>query len=69
MIGRLLYTKYIYLFQLAGMVLFVAMVGAIVLTLRARAPGCASRRIGEQVRAAQRGRRWSSSKCSPGSGV
>ncbi|MGI9371332.1 MAG: NADH-quinone oxidoreductase subunit J [Hyphomicrobiales bacterium] len=33
-IGRLLYTKYIYLFQAAGMVLLVAMVGAIVLTLR-----------------------------------
>ncbi|MGI9484043.1 MAG: NADH-quinone oxidoreductase subunit J [Hyphomicrobiales bacterium] len=32
-IGRLLYTKYIYLFQAAGMVLLVAMVGAIVLTL------------------------------------
>ena len=33
-LGRLLYTKYIYLFQAAGMVLLVAMVGAIVLTLR-----------------------------------
>ena len=33
-IGRLLYTKYIYLFQAAGMVLLVAMIGAIVLTLR-----------------------------------
>jgi len=33
-IGQLLYTKYIYLFQAAGMVLLVAMVGAIVLTLR-----------------------------------
>ena len=29
-----LYTKYIYFFQAAGMVLLVAMVGAIVLTLR-----------------------------------
>ena len=49
MIGRLLYTKYIYLFQLAGMVLFVAMVGAIVLTLRQR-PGVRKQKIGEQVR-------------------
>lgn len=37
-IGNILYTKYIYLFQLAGVVLLVAMIGAIVLTLRAR-PG------------------------------
>ena len=33
-IGRLLYTDYIYFFQAAGLVLLVAMVGAIVLTLR-----------------------------------
>ncbi len=33
-IGRLLYTKYIYFFQAAGLVLLVAMIGAIVLTLR-----------------------------------
>ena len=36
-IGALLYTKYIFYFQLAGMVLLVAMVGAIVLTLSRRA--------------------------------
>ena len=30
----MLYTKYIHYFQLAGMVLLVAMIGAIVLTLR-----------------------------------
>ncbi len=35
-IGRILYTDYIYLFQSAGIVLLVAMVGAIVLTLRTR---------------------------------
>jgi NADH-quinone oxidoreductase subunit J len=35
-IGLVLYTDYILVFQLAGMVLFVAMVGAIVLTLRHR---------------------------------
>jgi NADH-quinone oxidoreductase subunit J len=35
-IGRILYTDYIFLFQGAGIVLFIAMVGAIVLTLRHR---------------------------------
>jgi NADH-quinone oxidoreductase subunit J len=33
-LGRILYTKYVYFFQSAGMVLLVAMIGAIVLTLR-----------------------------------
>ncbi|MCK9915233.1 NADH-quinone oxidoreductase subunit J [Microbacteriaceae bacterium K1510] len=33
-LGLVLYTKYVYFFQAAGMVLLVAMVGAIVLTLR-----------------------------------
>lgn len=33
-IGAVLYTKYIYFFQVAGLVLLVAMIGAIVLTLR-----------------------------------
>ena len=33
-IGLVLYTQYIYFFQAAGMILLVAMVGAIVLTLR-----------------------------------
>ena len=37
-IGSLLYTEYIYVFQLSGLILLVAMVGAIVLTLRDR-PG------------------------------
>jgi NADH-quinone oxidoreductase subunit J len=36
-LGMLLYTKYVLLFQLAGLVLLVAMIGAIVLTLRKRA--------------------------------
>ncbi len=35
-IGAVLYTDYIYPFQLSGLILFVAMVGAIVLTLRTR---------------------------------
>ncbi|NNK78857.1 MAG: NADH-quinone oxidoreductase subunit J [Litoreibacter sp.] len=35
-LGELIYTKYIYLFQAAGLILLVAMIGAIVLTLRHR---------------------------------
>ncbi|MFZ1663453.1 MAG: NADH-quinone oxidoreductase subunit J [Paracoccaceae bacterium] len=35
-LGQLLYDKYILLFQLAGLILLVAMIGAIVLTLRHR---------------------------------
>jgi NADH-quinone oxidoreductase subunit J len=35
-IGRVLYTQYFYFFQAAGLVLLVAMIGAIVLTLRER---------------------------------
>jgi len=35
-LGQLLYTHYIYLFQAAGLILLVAMVGAIVLTHRQR---------------------------------
>jgi NADH-quinone oxidoreductase subunit J len=35
-IGRVLYTQYVYFFQIAGLILLVAMIGAIVLTLRSR---------------------------------
>ncbi|PCD77620.1 NADH-quinone oxidoreductase subunit J [Pseudothioclava arenosa] len=35
-LGMLLYDKYLYLFQAAGLILLVAMIGAIVLTLRHR---------------------------------
>jgi NADH-quinone oxidoreductase subunit J len=47
-IGRVLYTQYFYLFQVAGLVLLVAMIGAIVLTLRTR-PGVRRQRISEQL--------------------
>ncbi len=33
-IGNVLYTKYVFFFQIAGLILLVAMIGAIVLTLR-----------------------------------
>jgi NADH-quinone oxidoreductase subunit J len=36
LIGNILYTDYIHLFQLSGMILLVAMIGAIVLTFRKR---------------------------------
>lgn len=36
-LGLVLYTKYVHYFQLSGMVLLVAMIGAIVLTLRHKA--------------------------------
>ena len=36
-LGQILYTDYIHLFQLSGMILLVAMIGAIVLTFRQRA--------------------------------
>ena len=47
-IGRVLYTDYVYFFQAAGMVLLVAMIGAIVLTLRHR-KGVLRQNIGDQV--------------------
>lgn len=47
-IGELLYTRYIYFFQAAGMVLLVAMVGAIVLTLRHK-PNVKRQSIAAQV--------------------
>jgi NADH-quinone oxidoreductase subunit J len=36
-LGEILYTRYLFAFQVAGLILLVAMIGAIVLTLRHRA--------------------------------
>ena len=47
-LGRVLYTQYFYLFQTAGLILLVAMIGAIVLTLRQR-EGVRRQRIATQV--------------------
>ena len=47
-LGRVLYTEYVYLFQAAGLVLLVAMIGAIVLTLRDR-PGTRRQDIARQI--------------------
>ena len=46
-IGLVLYTDYVFPFQMAGLVLFVAMIGAIVLTLRTR-PGIRKQKVSEQ---------------------
>ncbi len=66
-IGRVLYTDYVYFFQAAGLVLLVAMIGAIVLTLRHK-PGVRRQVIADQVaRGPKTGMRIVSPK--PGQGV
>jgi NADH-quinone oxidoreductase subunit J len=66
-LGHVLYTQYFYLFQAAGVILLIAMVGAIVLTLRHR-EGVRRQRIARQV-----GRRRDEAvevrKVTPGSGI
>jgi len=66
-IGRVLYTDYIYFFQAAGLVLLVAMIGAIVLTLRHK-PGVKRQIIMNQVlRTPKTGMRMVNPK--PGEGI
>ncbi|MDJ0977811.1 MAG: NADH-quinone oxidoreductase subunit J [Erythrobacter sp.] len=49
-IGALLYGRYILLFEIAGIILLVAMIGAIVLTHREPKPGARGRQdIGKQI--------------------
>ncbi|WP_421994391.1 NADH-quinone oxidoreductase subunit J [Roseococcus sp.] len=48
-IGRIIYTDYVYLFQGAGLILLVAMIGAIVLTLRERQADSKRQVIATQV--------------------
>jgi NADH-quinone oxidoreductase subunit J len=66
-IGIVLYTKYVYFFELAGMVLLVAMIGAIVLTLQHRV------RVYRQIISAQNARTQASAvelrNVRPGQGV
>ncbi len=66
-LGRLLYTQYIYFFQAAGLILLVAMVGAIVLTLRQR-PGVRKQRISDQL-ARRREDAVEVVRVEPGSGI
>ena len=47
-LGHILYTQYVYYFQAAGLVLLVAMIGAIVLTLRHK-PGVKRQDVARQV--------------------
>jgi NADH-quinone oxidoreductase subunit J len=47
-LGHVLYTRYVYFFQAAGVVLLVAMIGAIVLTLRHK-PNVKRQNIANQV--------------------
>jgi NADH-quinone oxidoreductase subunit J len=66
-IGQVLYTHYIYIFQGAGLILLVAMIGAIVLTLRERSG------VKRQNVAEQQARKVSDvleiKKVTPGSGI
>ena len=48
-IGDLLYTRYVFLFEVAGLILLVALIGAIVLTHRARG-GVRAQKISKQNR-------------------
>jgi NADH-quinone oxidoreductase subunit J len=47
-IGQILYTKYVFFFQLSGLILLVAMIGAIVLTMRHK-PNVKRQVIADQV--------------------
>lgn len=47
-LGDLLYTKYVYVFQASGVILLIAMIGAIVLTLQHK-PDVRRQKIGAQV--------------------
>jgi NADH-quinone oxidoreductase subunit J len=66
-LGRLIYTHYVYLFQAGGLILLVAMIGAIVLTLRER-PGVRKQRIADQV-VRRRDEAVEIKKVTPGSGI
>ena len=47
-LGNVLYTRYVYFFQAAGIVLLVAMIGAIVLTLQHK-PNVKRQNVGDQI--------------------
>ena len=50
-LGELLYGRYIILFEIAGIILLVAMIGAIVLTFQPPKPGARARQdVGKQIR-------------------
>jgi len=66
-IGRVLYTTYVHFFELAGIVLLVAMIGAIVLTLRHK-EGVKRQDIGRQI-ARTRAASIEIRKVRPGQGI
>ncbi len=66
-LGQLIYTNYFYLFQAAGVILLIAMVGAIVLTLRRR-EGVRRQTIVDQV-ARRREDSIEIRRVTPGSGI
>ncbi|MBT7544765.1 MAG: NADH-quinone oxidoreductase subunit J [Kordiimonadaceae bacterium] len=66
-IGRILYTDNIFLFQLAGLILLVAMIGAIVLTHRKRS-GVKKQDIGKQVQR-RRHEAYEAVDVKPGQGI
>ena len=66
-LGLLLYTDYIYVFQAAGLVLLVAMIGAIVLTHRTR-KGVKKQKISDQVKRTAKDA-IEVKKVTPGSGI
>jgi NADH-quinone oxidoreductase subunit J len=51
-LGQVLYTSYVFPFQVSGLILLVAMIGAIVLTLRHRV-GVLRQKVGTQVERTQ----------------
>ena len=51
LIGQLLYTEHLYAFEIAGLILLVAMVAAISLAFHGRKPGTKTQKIAEQHRA------------------
>ena len=64
----MLYTDYVYFFQAAGLVLLVAMIGAIVLTLRHR-PGVKRQNIADQVGRARPSTGMAVVQVKPGEGI
>ena len=66
--ARILYTRYVFYFQAAGLVLLVAMIGAIVLTLRHKA-GVKRQDIAAQVARTQATADRGASRSQPGQGL
>jgi NADH-quinone oxidoreductase subunit J len=66
-LGDLFYTDYFYLFQAAGLILLISIIGAITLTLRQR-PRVRRQRIAEQVHRPEQAT-VELRKVQPGSGV